>query len=74
MNITEQLLCALISISIGGSVMYIGVKVYDQVEETMSFTTLATDPNISISQLEIRAKQEAERRAAQAKSYAAQVQ
>ena len=51
--------------------MYIGVKVYDQVEETMSFTTLTTDPNISISQLEIRAKQEAERRAAQAKSYAA---
>lgn len=62
MNITEQALVAIVVLAISGTVLYLGGKAFDQIEENTAFIEQVATPNMEPAHLERLARAEAERR------------
>lgn len=62
MNITEQALVAIAVLAISGTVLYLGSKAFDQIEENTTFIEQVATPNMEPAHLERLARAEAERR------------
>ena len=62
MNITESALVAVIVIAISGTVLYVGGKVFEQVESQSSYMERMTTTGLDAPAMEQMAKAEAERR------------
>lgn len=62
MNITEQALVAIVVLAISGTVLYLGGKAFDQIEENTAFIEQVATPNMEPDHLERLARTEAERR------------
>lgn len=62
MNITEQALVAIVVLAISGTVLFLGGKAFDQIEENTAFIEQVASPNMEPDHLERLARAEAERR------------